>query len=646
MEENGPRRPEGFPELKNDTFLRAARGDKTEYTPVWCMRQAGRYLPEFRETRATQDFFATCRSPKTCCELTLQALGMEVVMVPGKGPTFPEPLKEVEDLLKLRPKVDVAAELGYVFEAITLTRHRLEGKVPLIGFSGAPWTLMSYMIEGGGSNTMAKAKAWLYRHPEASHRLLRLLADLIVQYLVGQVAAGAQALQLFESHAGHLGPEQFGEFALPYLRDIAQRVKSRLEEAALPAVPMIVFAKDAHYALEELAQSGYDVVGLDWTIQPREARERTGLCVTLQGNLDPCALYAPKVGNGGSLSLRGRLPPPASASLHPGCGGYPCPRSGEKGSTVFRDLEKEKQSLATTLPGPGLHGGNNVALARPGADRGAGENDARRVWDPALHCQPGSWTVPRREPRACGCLRGSCAHTLPPPQPAQVTLPGHGTRHCPGAAVPGGRPVGPKPIPAPPIGPRQQGPGRISSALNLVVMIWSSLLFSSGGCEQGVPGASLHPKLRQGAELPRHRHHHLLWLLVSERLPPSCTTGPMRAGEAELQVGRCWHEGTVVLLPALLHGHSRSQKPHAACLSPEPMPASPGQGLQSWPQAAVPCWRCSSGGGWRWGSALCPEQSKPGTQPPADCTHTMFPECQGLGPCQINGMCLELSCSR
>ncbi|KYO47988.1 uroporphyrinogen decarboxylase isoform A [Alligator mississippiensis] len=315
MEGNGPRRPEGFPELKNDTFLRAARGDETEYTPVWCMRQAGRYLPEFRETRATQDFFATCRSPKTCCELTLQplrrfpldaaiifsdilvvpqALGMEVVMVPGKGPTFPEPLKEVEDLLKLRPKVDVAAELGYVFEAITLTRHRLEGKVPLIGFSGAPWTLMSYMIEGGGSNTMAKAKAWLYRHPEASHRLLHLLADLIVQYLVGQVVAGAQALQLFESHAGHLGPEQFGEFALPYLRDIVQRVKSRLEEAALPAVPMIVFAKDAHYALEELARSGYDVVGLDWTIQPREARERTGPCVTLQGNLDPCALYAPK----------------------------------------------------------------------------------------------------------------------------------------------------------------------------------------------------------------------------------------------------------------------------------------------------------------------------------------------------------------
>ncbi|XP_074859254.1 uroporphyrinogen decarboxylase isoform X1 [Carettochelys insculpta] len=315
MEGSSPPRPQGFPALKNDTFLRAARGEETEYTPVWCMRQAGRYLPEFRETRAAQDFFATCRSPERCCELTLQplrrfpldaaiifsdilvvpqALGMEVVMVPGKGPTFPEPLKEVEDLLRLRQKVDVAAELGYIFQAITLTRHRLEGQVPLIGFSGAPWTLMSYMIEGGGSNTMAKAKRWLYRHPQASHRLLQLLQDVIVEYLVGQVAAGAQALQLFESHAGHLGPEQFREFALPYIRAIATGVKEKLGADALPLVPMIIFAKDAHYALEELAQASYEVVGLDWTIQPQAARERTGPRVTLQGNLDPCALYAPK----------------------------------------------------------------------------------------------------------------------------------------------------------------------------------------------------------------------------------------------------------------------------------------------------------------------------------------------------------------
>ncbi|MBN3322638.1 DCUP decarboxylase, partial [Atractosteus spatula] len=307
--------PKDFPELKNDTFLRAARGEETQYVPVWCMRQAGRYLPEFRESRAGKDFFETCRSPEACCELTLQplrrfpfdaaiifsdilvvpqALGMDVQMLAGKGPTFPEPLKEPEDLLRLRTKVDVSEELGYVFKAITLTRHKLEGKVPLIGFSGAPWTLMTYMIEGGGSNTMSKAKRWLYRHPEASHSLLARLTDVIVEYLLGQVAAGAQALQVFESHAGCLGPAQFNEFALPYLRDIARRVKERLKESGSDSVPMIVFAKDGHYALEDLSQSHYEVVGLDWTIDPRAARGRTGGRVSLQGNMDPCALYAPK----------------------------------------------------------------------------------------------------------------------------------------------------------------------------------------------------------------------------------------------------------------------------------------------------------------------------------------------------------------
>uniref|UniRef100_A0AC11AWU5 Uroporphyrinogen decarboxylase n=1 Tax=Ovis aries TaxID=9940 RepID=A0AC11AWU5_SHEEP len=260
-------RPQGFPELKNDTFLRAAWGEETDYTPVWCMRQAGRYLPEFRETRAAQDFFSTCRSPEACCELTLQplrrfpldaaiifsdilvvpqALGMEVTMVPGKGPSFPEPLREERDLERLRDPATVASELGYVFQAITLTRQQLAGRVPLIGFAGAPWTLMTYMVEGGGSSTMSQAKRWLYQRPQASHQLLRILTDALVPYLVGQVAAGAQ----------------------------------------------IIFAKDGHFALEELAQAGYEVVGLDWTVAPEKARERVGKTVTLQGNLDPCALYA------------------------------------------------------------------------------------------------------------------------------------------------------------------------------------------------------------------------------------------------------------------------------------------------------------------------------------------------------------------
>uniref|UniRef100_A0A2K6EYJ8 Uroporphyrinogen decarboxylase n=1 Tax=Propithecus coquereli TaxID=379532 RepID=A0A2K6EYJ8_PROCO len=299
--------PKGFPESKNDTFLRAACGEETHYIPVWYMYQAGRYLPEFRETQAVQDFISTCRSPEACCELTLyplkpdpgmrptqgplenpftspvKALGMEVTMVPGKGPSFPEPLREEQDLEHLRDPAVVASQLDYVFQAITLTRQQLAGHVPLIGFADAPWTLMIYMIEGGGSSTMAQAKPWLYQRPQAGHQLLHILTDVLVPYLVGQVTAGAQALQLFESHAGHLGPQLFTKFALPYIRDVAKRVKAKLQKAGLAPVPMIIFAKDGHFALEELAQAVYEVVGLDWTVM-----------VTLQGNLDPCSLYASK----------------------------------------------------------------------------------------------------------------------------------------------------------------------------------------------------------------------------------------------------------------------------------------------------------------------------------------------------------------
>uniref|UniRef100_A0A8C5WIG5 Uroporphyrinogen decarboxylase n=1 Tax=Leptobrachium leishanense TaxID=445787 RepID=A0A8C5WIG5_9ANUR len=275
--------PEGFPALQNDYLLRAARGEECHHVPVWCMRQAGRYLPEFRETHAGQDFFTSCPSPEICCELTLQplrtftldatitfsdilvipqALRMEIQTEPGRGPVFPEPLQTPDDLQKLKSKVDVEEELGYVFCAITLKWHKIAGKVLLIGLTGA------------------------------SHRLLRQLTDIIVEYLVGQVAAGAQALQVFESHARCLGPQQFTDFFLPYLKEISQRTKQELKSVRLEQVPMIVFAKDAHYALEDLSQAGYEVVGLDWTIRPQEARERTGNCATLQGSMDPCALYA------------------------------------------------------------------------------------------------------------------------------------------------------------------------------------------------------------------------------------------------------------------------------------------------------------------------------------------------------------------
>jgi len=302
-----------FPALKNDRILRAARGDDVDRIPIWIMRQAGRYLPEFRELRSKHDFFTICQTPELAAEVSLQpirrfdldaciifsdilvipqALGMTVEMRPGVGPVLPEPLISSEDIHKLDNTSNIAQKLSYVGEAITLTRHKLDGKVPLIGFSGAPWTLMGYMIEGGGSKTLSKAKSWLYQFPEASKQLLNILTSAIVDYLVMQACAGAQMLQVFESSAEHLGPELFKCYALPYIKQISLCVKSQIKAKGLDDIPMTVFAKGAHYALQELAESGYDVVGLDWTIDPEEARQKVGSSVTLQGNLDPCALYA------------------------------------------------------------------------------------------------------------------------------------------------------------------------------------------------------------------------------------------------------------------------------------------------------------------------------------------------------------------
>jgi uroporphyrinogen decarboxylase len=204
-----------FPPLKNDLILRVIKGEKVEKTPVWIMRQAGRYLPEFRKARVTNDFFTVCRTPELACEVTLQpidrygelldasiifsdilvvpqAMGLEVQMVPQKGPHFPEPLKTPADLERLKKDVDVDTSLKYVYDAITLTRKKLEGRVPLFGFVGGPWTLMAYMIEGGGSKTLSKAKSWLFRHPKQSHELLQRITDILVDFLAGQVRAGAQ----------------------------------------------------------------------------------------------------------------------------------------------------------------------------------------------------------------------------------------------------------------------------------------------------------------------------------------------------------------------------------------------------------------------------------------------------------------------
>ncbi|XP_055627341.1 uroporphyrinogen decarboxylase isoform X2 [Toxorhynchites rutilus septentrionalis] len=302
-----------FPPLKNDNVLRAARGEPVDRVPVWVMRQAGRYLPEFQEVRATHEFFEVCRTPELACEVTMQplrrfdldasiifsdilvipqALGITVEMKKGVGPVLPEPLVTPADLERLN-QTGTIERLNYVGDAITMMRHMLDGKVPLLGFTGAPWTLMGYMIEGGGSKTMSKAKAWLADYPEASHQLLNILTDQVVNYLVMQVKAGAQMLQVFESSAEHLSKEQYITIAMPYLKRIRDDLQKKLSDEGIDAVPLVLFSKGAMHSLPEQAQLGYDVIGLDWTIDPHEARKLVGPDVTLQGNLDPQDMYKP-----------------------------------------------------------------------------------------------------------------------------------------------------------------------------------------------------------------------------------------------------------------------------------------------------------------------------------------------------------------
>jgi uroporphyrinogen decarboxylase len=302
-----------FPPLKNDLLLRAARGEDTERAPVWVMRQAGRYLPEFREVRQKYEFFEVCRTPELATEVTVQpirrytglldaaiifsdilvvpqAMGLVVEMNPG--PHFPEPLDTPDHMTRLKEKVDVNESLGYVFDAITMTRHALKGEVPLIGFTGAPWTLMAYMVEGGGSKTFEKAKRWIFKYPQDSIKLLDRIADVCVDYLVGQVKAGAQLLQIFDSWASELSPHDFATFSMPTLVRIAKEVRSRLAAEGIPVVPITLFAKGANHALVTLAASGqFDVLGLDWCIEPAVAHRTVENKVTLQGNIDPGILY-------------------------------------------------------------------------------------------------------------------------------------------------------------------------------------------------------------------------------------------------------------------------------------------------------------------------------------------------------------------
>ncbi|KAF1353677.1 uroporphyrinogen decarboxylase [Delphinella strobiligena] len=307
-----------FPPLKNDLYLRTARGEKVERPPIWVMRQAGRYLPEYHEAKGTNDFFECCRSPEIASTLTLQpieryaglidaaiifsdilvipqAMGMEVIMVDKKGPHFPDPLMSPEDKQYqeiMERDVDVKESLDYVYKAITMTRHKLAGRVPLFGFCGAPWTLLSYMVEGGGTKMFKQVKTWIFKYPEESKALLQKIAELCVEYLALQVVAGAQMVQVFDSWAGELSPTSFKTFSLPYLHYIADHLPARLRELNQDVVPMTVFAKGAWYALDDLCDSRYDVIGLDWLHSPKEAyavAQKKGK--VLQGNADPGVLY-------------------------------------------------------------------------------------------------------------------------------------------------------------------------------------------------------------------------------------------------------------------------------------------------------------------------------------------------------------------
>lgn len=291
-------------ELKNDLLLRAARGEKTERTPVWLMRQAGRILPEYRAVRnKLSGFIELAQTPELAAEVTLQpvdilevdaaiifsdilvipeAMGLPYEMVEKRGPHFPKAVQSEEDLKTLKV-ADPEESLSYVTDAIKIVKKELNGRVPLIGFAGAPWTIFAYMIEGGGSKTFAKAKGMLYSNPKLSHSLLQMITDSTIKYLQAQVKAGADLIQVFDSWAGILSPAQYEAFSVPYLTQIAN---------AITTVPKTIFAKDAHYALPSLSRLKYDTIGLDWTMDPVKSRQTVGSNKTLQGNLDPCALYA------------------------------------------------------------------------------------------------------------------------------------------------------------------------------------------------------------------------------------------------------------------------------------------------------------------------------------------------------------------
>ncbi|HJP06355.1 MAG: uroporphyrinogen decarboxylase [Acidiferrobacteraceae bacterium] len=297
-------------QLKNDRLIRALRRQDVDCTPVWIMRQAGRYLPEYRATRERAgDFLTLCQTPELACEVTLQplerfdldaailfsdiltipdAMGLGLTLHEGEGPRFARPVRSVTEVAALGVP-DPERDLGYVMDAIRLIRHELAGRVPLIGFSGSPWTLATYMVEGQGSRDFARIKSMLYNEPSAVRQLLRVLSESVSIYLTAQAQAGAQALMIFDTWGGVLGHAEYRHFSLDPMEQIVEYLRS---DPVASQLPLIVFTKGGGQWLARIAAIGCDALGCDWTTSLREARRQVQDQVALQGNLDPAILYA------------------------------------------------------------------------------------------------------------------------------------------------------------------------------------------------------------------------------------------------------------------------------------------------------------------------------------------------------------------
>jgi uroporphyrinogen decarboxylase len=291
--------------IKNDLFLRALKGETVDRPPVWMMRQAGRYLPEFMEIREKYDFFTRCRTPELASEITVQpirrygmdaailfsdilvvpqAMNVEVEMKPNFGPYLPNPIRDKKSLDKVVIP-DVNEELGYVMDAIKATKEKLNDEIPLIGFAGSPWTILCYMVQGQGSKNFDKAKEFCFTQPVLAHQLLMKITDTTIAYLKAKVKAGVNAVQIFDSWGGMLSPTDYQEFSWQYINRIIEALKND--------APVIAFGKGCWFALQEMAKSNASALGVDWTCSPRNARYLTGGNVTLQGNFDPSRLLSP-----------------------------------------------------------------------------------------------------------------------------------------------------------------------------------------------------------------------------------------------------------------------------------------------------------------------------------------------------------------